>query len=518
LSIKTQVAANYFGQIYTAIMGFAFVPICIRYLGTEAYGLVAIFAILQSSAALLDLGMKPTLAREMARQKAGVRDAQSTRSLLRSAEIASSVIGTTVALAIWAASSWLATRWLHANRLPPVAIAHALTGMGLICALRFVENIYVGSIIGLQRQVAQCIVSCSMMTARAFGSVAALILIAPTIEVFFAWQVLISLVSVPIYAALVYRSVPPGPHTGGFSWGAVAGIWKFAGGVTANTLLTLLLTQLDKILLSTRLPLKVFAYYAVASVLSGALYMLSQPISAAFYPSFTQLIALGASDQLRQAYHQAAQLMAVVMGGAAVVLIVFADTALSAWTGDPAVTAHGAPLLRVLALGTLLNSFIGIPYQLQLASGWTSLAVKLNIASVSILAPALFVVIPRYGAIGAAWLWVALNTGNLVSYIYFMHLRLLPGEKWRWYRQDVAQPVLACGLTALACRIAIPAPGSVIGQIGLLLFVSPVVALAGTLGCQSLRIHLKPLANSALHGALASLRAATHPGSGYDGK
>lgn len=370
MSIKANVAANYFGQMYTAVMAFAFVPICIRYLGTEAYGLVAIFAILQSSAALLDLGMKPTLAREMARFNSGARSAQSILDLLRTAETLGACVGTVVALSIWAASAWLATRWLNTTHLSHAAVAHALTGMGLICALRFLENIYVGSIIGLQRQVIQCVVSCLVMSARAFGAVAVLALYSPTVDAFFAWQVLISIISIPIYALVVYRSLPHCQRAGSFSWSTVAGIWRFSGGVSANALLALLILQLDKILLSARLPLKAFSYYAVASVLSSALYMLSMPISAAFYPNFTELATRGDTEALRRAYHQAAQLMAVIMGGAAIVLIVFADTALNAWTGDASVTLFAAPLLRVLALGTLLNSYVGIPYQLQLASGW----------------------------------------------------------------------------------------------------------------------------------------------------
>jgi O-antigen/teichoic acid export membrane protein len=498
LSIKANVAANYFGQIYAALMGFAFVPICIKYLGTEAYGLVAIFAILQSSAALLDLGLKPTMAREMARFNVGARSVQSIRDLLRSAETLGACIGTLVALAIWLSSSFLATHWLNATRLPPGSVAHALTGMGLICSLRFVENIFVGSIIGLQRQVTLCIVSCTVMSARAFGSVAVLALFSPTVDAFFAWQTAISIISIPIYAIVVYRSLPQSLQAGRFSWSTVTGIWRFSGGIAANALLALLLLQLDKILLSARLSLKEFSYYAVASVLSNALYMLSMPISAAFYPSFTELSTRGETEALRRTYHQAAQLMAVIMGSAAIVLIAFPDTALNAWTGDAGVTLHATPLLRVLALGTLLNGFVGIPYQLQLATGWTSLTVTLNAVAVSVLAPTLFVVIPIYGAIGAAWIWVALNLGNLVFYIYFMHRRLLSSEKWRWYREDVLAPTAAGALTAGLCRIILPTHASTIAEVGVLTIAFMTITLAAALACQSTRSQLRKIALGAL--------------------
>ena len=71
MSIKVNIAAHYLGQGWTALMQLAFIPFYIKYLGMEAYGLIGFFAMLQAGLALLDMGMTPTLNREMARYKAG---------------------------------------------------------------------------------------------------------------------------------------------------------------------------------------------------------------------------------------------------------------------------------------------------------------------------------------------------------------------------------------------------------------------------------------------------------------
>jgi O-antigen/teichoic acid export membrane protein len=215
--------------------------------------------------------------------------------------------------------------------------------------------------------------------------------------------------------------------------------------------------------------------------------MFSTPICAAFYPSFTEFSTRKDWEGLRLSYHQAAQLMAVLMGGACIILIVFADTVLSAWTRDSEIVANAAPILRVLALGTLINGLIGVPYQLQLSTGWTGLTVRLNASAVITLVPALLLVAPRYGAIGAAWIWVSLNVGYLVFDIYFMHQRLLRTEKWRWYGQDVLKPILACGCVALGCRFAFPNASLAIEEIAVLITASISVALAGVLVCPLVR-------------------------------
>jgi O-antigen/teichoic acid export membrane protein len=169
------------------------------------------------------------------------------------------------------------------------------------------------------------------------------------------------------------------------------------------------------------------------------------------------------------------------MGSAAIVMIIFADTVLSAWTGNRTLTQDAAPILRVLAFGTLLNGFMGIPYQMQLAYGWAKLTIKMNVVAVALLVPMLLLVVPRYGGIGAAWVWVGLNAGYLLFGIYFMHLRLLPSEKWRWYGRDVIVPASAAAVTALACRYSMTNRASTTIEILLLVFTSACVVIAAAL-------------------------------------
>lgn len=64
-------AANYLGQFWVALMGMAFVPIYIKLIGVESYGLVGLFVLMQSVFTLLDLGMGPAVGREASKFKGG---------------------------------------------------------------------------------------------------------------------------------------------------------------------------------------------------------------------------------------------------------------------------------------------------------------------------------------------------------------------------------------------------------------------------------------------------------------
>jgi O-antigen/teichoic acid export membrane protein len=118
---------------------------------------------------------------------------------------------------------------------------------------------------------------------------------------------------------------------------------------------------------------------------------------------------------------------------------------------------------------------------MQLAYGWTKLTIKMNLVAVALLVPTLFLVVPRYGGIGAAWVWVTLNAGYVLLGVHFMHLRVLPSEKLLWYGQDVITPASAAAAAALACRYFMPNRAGTIIDLLVLLFTSVCVVVAATL-------------------------------------
>lgn len=454
MSLKKNVIANYLGQGWTALMGIAFVPLYIEYLGMEAYGLIGVFAILQAWLTLLDMGMTPTLNREMARYTAGAHTAQSIRDLLRSLEVICFAIAAVCGMVIWLASAWLSTHWLQAEKLPVEEVAQAISIMGFVVALRFVESLYRGAILGLQKHVLFNVVNALLATLRGVGVLGVLAWISPTIEAFFLWQGIVSILAIAILAAVAYRHLSSPEKPPEFSRDALKEVWQFARGMMAITFLSLLLMQTDKVLLSRLLALESFGYYTLAASVCGVLYLLVTPIAQSFSPRFTELVAQGETAVLTRMYHQAAQLVAVLVVPAALVLIFFGETLLVVWTGNASLAHEAGPLVALLAIGWMFNALMNPPYMLQIAYGWTSFAVWMNVIAVMLLVPAILFITPRYGAVGAASVWAVLNASYVLIAIHFMHRRLLIEEKWRWYLHDIFSPFIsAAGIVAVSWMV-----------------------------------------------------------------
>jgi O-antigen/teichoic acid export membrane protein len=63
------------------------VPLYIRFMGMEAYGLIGFYAMLQGTLQILDLGLSPTMTRELARYSSQSGKEHEMRDFVRTLEI-----------------------------------------------------------------------------------------------------------------------------------------------------------------------------------------------------------------------------------------------------------------------------------------------------------------------------------------------------------------------------------------------------------------------------------------------
>jgi len=490
MSLKRDVRANYLGQGWTALMGLAFIPIYIRYLGMEAWGLVGFMSILQAWLTLLDMGLAPTLSREMARFSAGARSVQSIRNLLRSLELLYVAVALAVVLGVWLAAPLLVDHWLDGGHFARSVLIQVITLMGLVLAARMVEQVYRGAMQGLQQHVWLNLAQSVLATLRWGGAVVVLAWVSPTIEAFFIWQGLVSVLSVLVFAARTYRRLPRATSAARFDGEELKLVGSFAAGMAATTVLALLLTQVDKLLLSKLLPLDQFGHYMLAGSLSGALYFFVGPLATAVSPRLTELAARSEHGVLIETYHGATQWVTMFVLPPALVMAMFAEPLLWTWSGDAVVSGRTAPLLTLLALGTLLNGLMQVPYVTQLAHGWTALTVRMNLLAVLVLIPGVLWSVPRYGAMGAAWAWLALNAAYVFIGMHFMFRKLLPTEKRRWYRDAVFLPLTAAGMMSGLLKLAWPAPSERVHSALWLLAATVLTALGVALATPAPRSFL----------------------------
>ena len=484
--LKKNIIANFGGNIWTGLMGIIFVPLYIRFMGIEAYGLVGVFAALLGVFALLDMGLSSTLNREMARLSAQKDKAQDMRDLLRTLEIPYWLIGMLIAVTVILASPLIAFHWVKVKNLSQDSVHTALLIMGLCVAFRWPMSFYSGGLMGLQRQVLLNGINVAAETFRGIGAVLVLWLVSPTVEAFFFWQLAISAVHIGLIVFYLWQSLPFSPKKASFRPELLRTIWRFAASMTGITITVIFLMELDKIILSRMLSLEMFGYYTLANVVAMTLYRFIGPVFSATYPKLTSLVEQGAEKEITKLYHQSAQLMSALILPAALVVAFFSWEILFLWSRSPVTADNTHLLVSILILGTACNGLMNIPYALQLAYGWMQLALFVNTVSVLVLVPLMILLARRYGAVGAASVWLILNASYLFITIPIMHSRLLHAEKWRWYIEDVGRPLLAAIVVCLIGRIAVQPDWSMLPMIAGIGLTSGAALLAAALAANQL--------------------------------
>lgn len=437
---KKNIIANYLGQGWSAVMAIAFLPAYINYLGVEAYGVIGLFVALQAIIMILDLAIGATLNREMARFPTQGGKKTDIRNLLFTFEVICFAIGTIGLIVVWLMSPYMAREWLNSGNLEPGQVSNALVFMWLVACFRLFEGMYKGILFGAGEQVWYNSVYSLIATLRYAGTLAVLVWIAATLQAFFIWQLVVSLLSLCLLARRVKRCLPVERSRKYFSMNLLADVKYFATGMIGIGIATILLLQLDKLVLSHIVSLKNLGYYTLASTAANTMFMVVIPITQALYPSLVVLATEQNQENLIALFRKITQAVSIMVATVTMLLVFFSGGIIFAWSGNHDLVSEAAPLLAILVIGSFFNCLSYLPFQLQSAFGKTKLLLKLSIFNILLFCPILYISTFFHGVYGAAWSWLVINLIHLISVSAFTHRVLLVTQRWSWYIADVLVP------------------------------------------------------------------------------
>lgn len=493
MSLKRNILASYATQIYVTLVGILILPMYLKYMGAEAYGLVGFFTMLQAWFNLLDMGLTPTVARETARFRGGATDALSYRRLLRALQLIFFAVALLGGGAMFLFSGHIAEGWLKVQTLPLAQVQLALQLMAVGVALRWMSGLYRGCISGSERLVWLGGFNAFVATLRFVGVLPVLIWVGHSPAVFFTYQLLVAVVELAGLAAKAFGLFPAVPAGQQLGWSPaslftpIKPVLKFSLTIAFTSSVWVLVTQTDKLVLSKLLPLADYGYFTLAVLAASGVMMISGPISGALLPRMARLQAEGDEAGLIELYRNATQMVAVIAIPACLVLAFFAEQVLWVWTGDAHVVAHSAPVLRLYALGNGFLAMAAFPYYLQFAKGDLTLHLRGNGIFVLVLIPSLVWATWQYGAVGAGCAWLGSNALFFLGWVPLVHRHLVKGLHRQWLIQDLC-PVLVPGLLAAsALNALLPWPQGQMKVLMLLFLVGVFVMLSCAVGSRRVR-------------------------------
>jgi len=433
-SVIRNTALNYAGQAYVLLVGILIMPFYLGHLGAEAYGLIGFFAVMQAWLQLLDAGLSPSLVRAVAHQQGTPANERNSGQLLRSFEIIFLPLTLLCCVTIYLSSPWIALQWLNAKELQPQTLIHCISLMGVVIALRLYSTLYKSGIQGLEQHGWLNLANIIIATLRYFGGLLLVSVYSQDPADFFEFQVAVGLIETLMFAGHAYQQMPTPHWLTGFNWRLVKPIIPFAASMSFTAVLWIVLTQIDKVLLSEQLPLDQYGYFSLVALITTGILMLTNPLVQTLLPRLTVLMAEGRRDDMHGLFLAANRFVCTFLFPLAAVIALHAQPLIYAWTGDQVAAQWSRSILCWYALGSAIMAVSAFQFYLQYAYGRMNLHVWYSVVSALITVPVVVLAIHYQGAYGAALAWFFLRIVSFAVWPMIVHNRLAPGIHGTWLR------------------------------------------------------------------------------------
>ncbi len=443
---KKNILANYIGQIYVMGISILVMPLYLQYMGAEAYGLVGFFILMQVFLNLLDSGLSPTLARQVAEARGNYKKFRDFFKLLRSVEIIFFLLSILVIFLVYFTSYWISKEWINTNLLETDTVQHCIILMGIILSVRWFTTVYKSGINGFEDQVWLNKVNIFIATLKYLGALILLIFISQDIKIFFYYQLVIGIIEVIILNLRIYKLLPINEIKNiifslKIDIPTIKNILPFAMSIGYTTLIWTLLMQFDKLILSSILALDKFGYFTIIILIASSLITIATPIFLAISPKMTMLLSSDDNIKMQDIYIKMTQLVTWIILSSSLIICIFSEQILYILTGNIEASVWGKNILILYTLGYTFFVFGSFQYYLQNSFGNLKYYVRGASMMVIFQIPIIYYSIIKYGAIGSGFIWLIFNFLWFVCFTWYIHNKFIPNFHFKWLLKDIL-PIL----------------------------------------------------------------------------
>ncbi len=447
-SLSANIIANFSGTAINAVISLICIPIYLKYIGAEGYGLIGIFSSFQIILSLLDSGLSTTVNKELSRLSVLPSSEQKMHNVVKTLGNIYWIVAIFAGIIAIFISPFLAKYWVHSRDLSIQTITYAFIILSISTVFQFPSGFYSGGLLGLQKQVLLNFIRIIYSLLKNIGSIFVLLFISKSILIFFIWQLIVSFLQAFTMRRLLWESLPGINVKAKFDKQEIINLGRFASGILATSIVGVLITQMDKIILSKILTLDQFGYYTIACTMGLMIYQIVNPLSFSYFPKFSSLISLNDENNLIKLYHQASQFISLLVLPAAFILFFFSNQLIYIWTKNQVITQNTWLITSLYSIGTGINGLLTIPYVLVLSYGWARFTLYQNLMLLILMAPLTYILALKYGASGGALSWTIINIFYFLISPNFIHKKLLKKEKFKWYWHDNIKPFLVSMIVA----------------------------------------------------------------------
>jgi O-antigen/teichoic acid export membrane protein len=399
------ILANLLSNLWLTVLMLVLTPLYIFFLGVESYGLIGFYLSWVAILGILDVSISVTAVNEIAWRSSRPEMKKTIPILLKSLEVVYWFIILVLGLGILIGSWFFGAGWFEAESLSPNEIRDVLMLMSISLVVQVPSGLYIGGLMGLQRQVECSAIIAIFGTLRGLGSLLVLSFISSDLYTFFVWQIVITFLQTGVLRWLLWRRIDTSEQLAQFSAKMLLTVKEYVGAMILIGILGMILSQADKLVLSRMASLEDFGFYMLAWAVVSGFSRIATPLINAFHPQFTELVATGDEAGLANKLSFASQLMSVLIIPPTAFVVLFAKPILLIWIGNEFNAEGTAPILKIMVLGAMFSSCAFPSLSILYSRKQLKPVVVLNLICLIGFIPLLISSAYYFDMIGAAYVW-----------------------------------------------------------------------------------------------------------------
>jgi O-antigen/teichoic acid export membrane protein len=395
------------------------IPLLIRGLGKDRFGVLALAWALIGYASLFDLGLGRALTQLVAK-KLGAGDEREIPPLAWTSLLLMLLLGLVGAAVVVLASPWLVHRVLN---IPGALQAETLRSFYLL-GLSIPVVINTAGLRGLLEAYQRFwLINALRIPMGVFTFAGPLLVLPFSKSLFPVVAVLVAgrLVAWGAHLLLCLRTMPALRQRIAWQRSAIGPLLRFGTWMTVTNVVSPLMVTLDRFLIGALLSVAAVAYYVTPFELVTKLLLIPGALVAVLFPAFSTSFVQD-RNQTAVLYGRTVKSLLLALFPVVLLIVVFAQEGLKLWLGAD-FAQHSARVLQWLAMGVFINGLAHVPFALVQGAGRPDLTAKLNLIELPAYLLALWWLISTRGIEGAAIAWtgrVALDTLVLLGLSHWL--------------------------------------------------------------------------------------------------
>jgi O-antigen/teichoic acid export membrane protein len=399
------------------IAGLILIPIILRYIGLERFGILTLIWALIGYFAIFDMGIGRALTYEISRLIAAQADHE-IPAVVRAGTALMAVMGAIGAVVLALLAQPLANEWLNVNEAfrgdtayAIVITAFAIPLVTITSGLRGVLEAY-----GEFREAN--LLKVTLGVGNFAMPLVAVLIFGPTLLCIAVSLALVRFFALLPHIYFVFRKFrhlksKPSAAT---SQRLKYRLLSFGGWMTVSNIVGPLMVTADRFLISYLLGASVVAYYTVPFDVLMRLLVIPAALTVALFPRLTNLFGRDV-DGFRALYNRSSVIVLVVLAPICGAMIFGSKWGLTVWLGED-FALKASTVASIICVGIFFNGLAQLPHAAVQASGDVKAPALLHIAEFVLYVPILFAAVLLYDLKGAAIVWTGRAALDLVILRY----------------------------------------------------------------------------------------------------